>query len=83
MERRDMRGAMAPGQREMKVIDVEVDKIKASGIAEDLLQHQTMVGECINTLRVETQGALARGDELGVGDRITAGKQGDFMALLD
>jgi hypothetical protein len=83
MKRRDMRGAMAPGEWEMKVIDVEVDKIKASGIAEDLLQHQAMVGECINALRVETQGALARGDELGIRDRITAGKQGDLMPLLD
>lgn len=70
-------------QRKMKLIHVEVQHIKPRGHAAHFVKHDHEVGNVIAHRPVEPKGLLAAGDKPCTGQRITTGKQGDVVSLLD
>jgi hypothetical protein len=47
------------------------------------LQHYDVVRQLIDTSSVEPQGLRTHRHELGLGQRVSAGKQSDVVSLLD
>jgi hypothetical protein len=64
----------------MQVIQVKVEAVEIIGAAVDLLDGAHVVGQGIHAALVQPERSLAHRDQLGVGDRVAAGEQGDLVA---
>ena len=67
-------------QREMELIDMEVQDVEVGGPLPDAVEHQHVIGNRIAHAGVEAQSLRHAGHEFGGRDRIPAGKQRDVMA---
>ena len=83
VQRGHMRGGLSPRQREVPVIDVEVDEVEVLRLLKNLLQEEKVMGELVRTPVIEAQPLRARGHETSAGDGIAAGEERHLMALAD
>ncbi len=67
-------------QREMELIDMEMQDVEIAGLLAHAVEHQHVVGDRIADAGVEPQRLGHAGDEVGGGDRIAAREQCDLMA---
>jgi hypothetical protein len=70
----------APAQRKVKVIGMKVNNIELLRLAENLFNHQGMVGQRIDAIRIESQRFFTGGNQACIGHRVPAGKQGDVVS---
>jgi hypothetical protein len=83
MQRRDRAIGEIPDQREMQEIGMEVKHIKFVRPPADFLQHHDLMRQMIFDGRIKTERHIRARHELRGGDRISAGKKRDVMALGD
>ena len=69
-----------PKQREMKLIDMEVQNVELVGPLADAVEHQHIIGDRIAHVGVEPQRLRDAGHEGGRRDGVAARKQGDVVA---
>ena len=72
-----------PEQRELELIDMEVQDVEVVGALAHAIEHQHVIGDRIEDAGVEPQRLGHAGHEIGGRDRIAAGKQRDVMAERD
>ena len=83
VQRRHMWTAVSPRQREMQVIDVEVNHVEIFGPAVNLVEHDEVMGELIYARRVCPQRPWTRSDKSRLGDRIPASEKRNVVPLPD
>ena len=69
-----------PEQRELKLVDMEVQDVEVIGALAHAIEHQHVIGDRIDDAGVEPQRLGHAGHEIGRRDRIAAGKQRDVVA---
>ena len=69
-----------PEQRELKLIDMEVQDVEIVGALAHAIEHQHVIGNRIADAGVEPQRLGHAGNEIGRRDRIAARKQRHFVA---
>ena len=69
-----------PKQRELKLVDMEVQDVELVGALAHAIEHQHVIGDRIDDAGIEPQRLGHAGHEIGRRDRIAAGKQRDVMA---
>lgn len=67
----------------MDVVEVEVDDVESVGFASDQLHEPDVVWERLPTTGLLPESPGAARDQTGRRPRVTAGEQGDLMALAD
>ena len=72
-----------PEQRELKLIDMEVQDVEVVGALAHAIEHQHVIGDRIDDAGVEPQRLGHAGHEIGRRDRIAAGKQGHIVTQRD
>ena len=70
-----------PKQREVKLVDVEMQDIEFVGHLAHAVEHQHVVRNRIPYIRVQSQCHRHAAHQLGAGNRIAAGKQGHVVTL--
>ena len=69
-----------PEQREMKLVDVEVQDVEFVGALAHAIEHQHVIGDRIADAGVEPQRLRHAGHQIGRRDRIAAREQRDLVA---
>ncbi len=80
---RQKSGIDPPEQRKGHVVDVKMKNIKGIGGLRDALQHQMIGRQPVGDAAVETQSLPAHRLQVGIRDRVAAGKKRDVVAELD
>ena len=80
VQRRDGPARDRAEQREMKLVDVEMQDVEIVGALAHAIEHQHVIGNGIAHAGVEPQRLRHAGHEVGRRDRIAAGKQRHVMA---
>ena len=83
VERRGVWHAEPPRQREVEVVEVPVNHVEAVGLGRHRLQLDHLVRQRIDDAVIKPQGAGSARDQLRRGLRVTAGEQGDVVALAN
>jgi hypothetical protein len=74
MECRQAGNLLATTKRKMQIVAMKVDNVEVFRPAKDLFDHQDVMGQRIDAIRVEPERFLAGFDQVSVGDRIAARK---------
>ncbi len=72
-------GCERPKQRQMQVLDVEMQHVEFGGVRAHTLEHQQVMGQGIVHPRVEAQRAWRAGDQARGCLRVGAGEQGHVV----
>ena len=83
VQRRDRAACDWPKQREMELIDMEMQDVEILGPPAHAIKHQHVIGNWIAHAGVEPQRRGYAGHEIGCRDRIAARKQRHVMAEAD
>ena len=83
MQRRDGAANHRPEQRELELVDMEMDDVKFLGSFVHPAHHQHEIGNRIAHRAIEPQRHGNTGDEVGRSDRVAAGEQRHVMAEAD
>jgi hypothetical protein len=75
MERRERAAARGLKQREMHIVDVEVQNVELVGALAHLVQHDHVVGKRVANVGIEAQRAGGAGNQFSGSDGIFARKQ--------
>jgi hypothetical protein len=70
-------------QREMKIVDMEMQDVELIRPSSHLIERDHIVGERVEDARIEAERLPAASDELGRCNRIAAREQGHLVALPD
>src|ERR1700733_1054242 len=71
------------GQREMHVIDMEMNDIEFGSHTHHVIQHGDVMGQMVDGIFTEPERSLCCGNELRGSLRVSAGEQSYLMALRD
>lgn len=77
----ELRDRDAARQREVEIVDVEMKDVKFGGLLEGFFDQQDEVGDLVEAVFVQAQGAPAGGHQPRLGHRVAAGKQRHLVAL--
>ena len=80
MQRGDRAACDRPEQREMELVDMEVQDVEVVGALAHAVQHQHVIGDRIADAGVEPQRRGHAGHQIGRRDRIAAREQRHVMA---
>ena len=80
VQRGDSAARDRPEQREMELIDMEMQDVEVVGALADAIEHQHVIGDRIADAGVEPQRLGHAGHEIGRRDRIAAREQRHVMA---
>ncbi len=69
--------------REVEVVGVEVDDVEGPGLLRHPVYKPHVVGQRVAAPRIRAQGVRHDGDELRGGSGVSAGEEGDLVALAD
>ena len=83
MQGRQRRFRELAHQREMEMINVKMQHVEFGDPAAQLFQHQHMIGQRIEHLRIEAQRLFAARHQLRRGSRVATGEQRHVVALTD
>ena len=72
-----------PEQRELELVDMEVQDVEVVGALAHAIEHQHVIGDRIDDAGVEPQRLGHAGHEIGRRDRIAAGEQRHVVAERD
>ena len=67
----------------MKLIDVEVKKVEVLSCRPHTVEHEHVIGNDVANAGVEPQRLGGAAHQIGVGDRVAAGKQRHLVPLLN
>src|SRR2546425_80755 len=83
MQRGHMRYLLAAAEREMRIVNVEMDDVELRSALEHMFEHQDLVRQLIYAVFIEAQRTAARRDEVRLGHRVSTGEKRDLVALAN
>ena len=79
----NVRGMLVVTEREVKVVNVVVNDVKILFFAEDLVQHDDVMSQLVDAIRIQSQSSFTGRDQTRCSQGVSARKQGYLMTETD